>query len=83
VDLNRAYGPLTEQTSKDIDAVFEYQPWNEEQIAAGKKVREALAAAFKAIVQHVPPGPDRSVALRKLREARMDANSALTFGGRL
>jgi hypothetical protein len=63
--------------------MFDYQPWNEEQIATGKLVREALAAAAKVIVARVPPGPDRSVALRKLRECRMDANSAITFNGRL
>ncbi len=83
MDFNRVYGPLSLEVVRDIEATFEYQPWNEEQKAAGKLVRDALAAAFKVIVQHVPPGPDRSVALRKLREARMDANSAITFGGRL
>jgi hypothetical protein len=83
MDFQRAYGPLTPELARDIDAAFDYQPWNEEQKAAGKAVREALAAAFKVIVREVPPGPDRTVALRKLREARMDCNSAITFGGRL
>ena len=40
------------------------------------------AHAVKIIVELVPPGPDRTVAIRKIREARMDANSALTFGGK-
>jgi hypothetical protein len=83
MDLNRSYGPLDPQTSKDIDAMFDYQPWNEEQVEKGKLVRAALANACKVIVAQVPPGPDRIVAIRKLREARMDCNSAITFGGRL
>lgn len=83
MDLNRVYGMLTPEVERDIDAAFDYQEWNDEQKEAGKKVREALAKAFKVIVANVPPGPDRSVALRKLREVRMDANSAITFAGRL
>jgi hypothetical protein len=47
MDFTRAFGALTPELIRDIDAAFEYQPWNEEQIAAGKEVREALAAAAK------------------------------------
>ncbi|MES2136629.1 MAG: hypothetical protein V4502_06165 [Pseudomonadota bacterium] len=64
-----------------VDA-FEYHPWNEGQIQAGNAVRAALVAAVEAIVNYVPPSPDRSAAIRKIREARMDANSAITHGGR-
>ena len=52
-----------------------------EQTAAGKEVVAALLTAATAILTNVPAGPDRSVAIRKLREARMDANSAITHGG--
>lgn len=51
-------------------------------VTAGKKIREALANAVKAIVAGAPPSPDRSAAIRKCRDARMDANSAITHGGR-
>lgn len=67
---------------KAIDDAFTYHPWTQEQIAKGLEVRVALATAVKVIVANVPPGPDRTVAIRKIREARMDANSALTHGGR-
>ncbi len=70
------------EVEKAIDDAFEYHPWTEEQIAKGKEVREALATAVKVIVANVPPGPDRTVAIRKIREARMDANSAITHGGK-
>ena len=83
MDFTKAFGLLTADMTRDIEEAFTYQPWNEEQKTAGNKVRDALAAACKVIVQVVPPGPDRSVALRDLRSARMWANSAITFGGRL
>jgi hypothetical protein len=65
----------------EVKDVFDYHKWTDEQIAQGEKVREALGAAFKAIIENVPPSPDRTVALRKIREARMDANSAITHNG--
>jgi hypothetical protein len=82
VDFTRA-GQLTPEVDAAIDTAFTYAPWDDDQITAGIAVREALATACKAIVANVPPGPDRSAAIRKLREARMDANSAISFRGRL
>ena len=41
-----------------------------------------LAHAVKIIVANVPESADRSVAIRKIREARMDANSAITHHGK-
>lgn len=72
----------TDITDEEVSDVFDYHPWTEPQIAAGSEVRKALGAAFQAVIRHVPPSPDRTVALRKIREARMDANSAITHGGR-
>lgn len=66
-----------------IDDMFQYHPLiSSEQIAASAKVRHALAEAVKVIITYVPPGPDRTVAIRKIREARMDCNSSITHGGR-
>lgn len=69
-------------TLENVENAFRYHPWNAYQVQCGDQVRDALVAAAKAILRNVPPGPDRSAALRKLREARMDANSAITHGGR-
>lgn len=80
-DFNRATA-LTKEVSDAIDAAFDYQPWDEDQITRGRVVRAALAGAVREIVRLVPPGPDRTVAIRKIREARMDVNSAITHGGR-
>lgn len=81
VDINRA-DRLTPEVSEAIEDAFEYHKWNEGQVERGKAVRAILAHAVKVIVEHVPPGPDRTVAIRKIREARMDCNSAITHGGK-
>jgi hypothetical protein len=69
-------------TLDNVDECFTFKPWTPAQIADGKQVVDALIAAAKVILRVVPAGPDRTVALRKLREARMDANSAITHDGR-
>lgn len=81
MDFTRAT-EVTPEVEAAIDDAFEYHPWNDLQKAAGSGVRKALADAVKAIVACCPAGPDRTVAIRKIREARMDANSAITHGGK-
>ena len=73
---------MTPEIEAAIEDAFEYHPWNEAQNAMGARVRKALADAVKVIVKEVPPCPDRSAAIRKIREARMDANSAITHEGK-
>jgi hypothetical protein len=81
VEFTRA-AKMTPEVSAEIDKAFDYAPWNEDQRARGKWVKDALANAVKTIVEHVPPCPDRTTAIRKIREARMDANSAITHDGK-
>lgn len=78
MDINRA----TDATDEEISELFDHQPWTASQTEAGKAVRMALGKAFQTIIRVVPPCPDRSTALRKIREARMDANSAVTHSGK-
>lgn len=80
-DFTRAR-TLTPEVSEAIDDAFEYHAWRDDQKDSGAIIRMALAAAVKAIVAHAPPSADRSAAIRKCREARMDANSAITHGGK-
>jgi hypothetical protein len=70
------------EVDKAIDDAFAYHAFTQEQTARGNEVRHALALAVKVIVHNVPPCPDRSAAIRKIREARMDANSAIANAGR-
>jgi hypothetical protein len=81
VDFTRAT-EMSPEVAAEIEAAFEYQPWDQEKIEHGRHVRAALVNAVCVIVAHVPPGPDRSVAIRKIREARMDCNSAITHQGK-
>ncbi len=81
VDFTRA-DVVTEEVKAAVEDAFLYHPWSEKQLAHGAKVREALELAVMVIIENVPPGPDRTVAIRKCREARMDANSAITHGGK-
>jgi hypothetical protein len=73
---------LTPEVIAAVEDAFEYHTWPPEQIEAGKRVRRVLADAVLQMIRDVPPGPDRTVAIRKIREARMDANSAITHGGK-
>lgn len=77
-NLNRA----TEIDPSDLEDIFEYHKWSDEQIELGKRVRKVLSEAFAQIIENVPPCADRSTALRKIREARMDCNSAITHNGK-
>lgn len=81
MDFTRATQVTTEVADAIKDA-FEYHPWDEDKIKCGAAVREALIGAVKVIIMYVPAGPDRTVAIRKIREARMDCNSAITHGGK-
>lgn len=81
VDLTRATF-VDAAVHAAVDQAFDYHSWDAGQIEAGRVIRETLKDAFRAIINGAPPCPDRSTALRKLREARMDANSAITHHGR-
>lgn len=83
-DLNRIGGAgaaLDDNVDSQVDDLFAYHPADDHQAAAMREVRIALADAFKAVLRFCPPCPDRTVALRKIREARMDANSAISLRG--
>lgn len=66
----------------NVDDCFTYHAPSGLTLDSMNQVREASIALAKTILRQVPGCPDRSMALRKLREARMWANSALALGGR-
>lgn len=80
-DISRAT-ELNAGVTETIHDMFDYHAWDQDQKERGEIVRNALASAVKAIIAAAPPSPDRSAAIRKIREARMDANSAITFRGK-
>ena len=79
VNLNNA----TTITDEQLAGVMDYHPWDKHKIEAGDKVRSALSQVLRVIIENVPASPDRSAAIRKLRDCRMDCNSAITHDGRL
>ncbi len=81
MDISRAT-EVTPEVEEAVGDMFTYHNWTPEMIERGTKVRTALASAVLVIIANVPPGPDRSVAIRKIRDSRMDANSAITHGGK-
>lgn len=73
---------VTEEVRLTLKDQYTYHSWSDEKIAKGEQVRAAIMNAAAVIIASVPPSADRSTALRKLREARMDCNSAITHDGK-
>jgi hypothetical protein len=66
----------------NVEELFRYQGWNDDQTQRGDMVRELLVAAARGILRNVPLGPSRDIALRNLMIVRMVCNQAITFNGR-
>jgi hypothetical protein len=64
-----------------VERMFAYQAWDDAQVARGVAVRTALAEAFKVLLVNVAPCATRTLALRHILSARLEANSAITFHG--
>ena len=78
-----SFSPPSEDINlSNVDDVMRYQPWDRFQAEQGDQVREALTLAAKTILRNCPPGRFRSVALRQIIDARMNANAAISFNGR-
>jgi hypothetical protein len=75
VDLSR---DLSLAERKMLDNHFSYHPPQDDgQVQAYQRVREAGQVFAAVLLAEVPPGPDRSAAYRKIREAVMTANAGI------
>ena len=63
-------------------AVNTYQRPTEDQAARHKAIGEAAASFTVAVCMLTPPGPERSTALSRIREARAWANAAVALEGK-
>lgn len=70
-------------TLENVEDVFTYHAPSQQQMVQYEMVREALILAARTILRVVPRCADRTTAIRKLREARMDANAAIALQGRI
>jgi hypothetical protein len=62
-------------------SAFDYlRPTTEQQLVM-EKVRGHFSAFAEMLEEHIPPGPDKTYLLRKLRECGMWANVAITRNG--
>ena len=74
--------PKIKEIELHVKDMFDYHAWDAEQIRLGQLIRVSLASACELIYMYVPDCPDRDTAIRKLREVRMDCNSAITHNGK-
>ena len=75
---------MRELTQDEIDLVndvFEYHAPTPEDVEAYKQIRAAAKVFAFTIVRTCPRSADRSVALRKVREAVMTANASIALRG--
>lgn len=74
---------MTNQFNDDeIEDIFTYHAPTEEQREKYQRINEAYIECAKKIAKEMPSGPGKTVAMRKLSEARMSTNQAVALGGR-
>lgn len=64
-----------------VEDYFTYHAPQGDQPARYAALRDAALAFAREIERLVPQGPDRTVAIRKLRESVMTANAAIALEG--
>lgn len=60
-----------------IEELFTYHPPTPEQAENYKEIRSAAKVLVRIIDRVCPAGPDRTTAVRKIREAVMTANASI------
>lgn len=68
-------------THEEIDAIFQYHAPVGDQPHRYERIRGGARNFAHMLLDTVPPGPDQSVAIRKLRECVMTANAAVALAG--
>lgn len=65
----------------NIREVMTYHAPSAEQVERMEKIREAAINLSTVILENAPPCADTTTAIRRVREARMDANAAIVLNG--
>lgn len=73
---------MIERVAEEIEQVMTYQKADEGQLAAFELLRKKIIDLGNEITLVCPDCSDRDVALRRLRDCRMWANSAIAHNGR-
>ena len=69
-----------EPAADAIEELFTYHAPTEAQVHQYLRIRSAGKALVRCIDAECPAGPDRTAAVRKIREAVMTANAAIATG---
>lgn len=67
---------------EEINAIFSYHPPTAEQRDTYEAINQAFIEAASKIIPLLPDGPGKTVAVRKLADARMAANASVALGGK-
>lgn len=70
---------MTDEQLKDI---FTYRPPTEKQRELYERINIAFLECAQVVNAVTPDGPGKTVAIRKLSDARMAANAAIALEGR-
>ncbi len=73
--------PVAEEPKDQIDNLFTYHAPTEEQVGDYQEIRRTAMQLARVIEMRCPQSPDRTVAIRKLRECVMIANASIATGG--
>lgn len=73
-------GVPVERPKDAIEELFTYHKPTDDQAHQYLRIREAAKDLVRVIDREVPSGPDRTAAVRKIREAVMTANAAIATG---
>ena len=74
-------GRADDKSSYIVEQLLSYHPPNPSTGPKYDNIREAAKYFAKVLIANMPPGSDRSAAIRKLREAVMTANAGIALGG--
>lgn len=69
-------------TAEQINNWFSYHPPIENQAERYERIRAAGKAFAEVLVAECPESADRTVAIRKIREAVYSANASIACGGK-
>ena len=72
--------PMSEQ--EQLNNWFSYHPPIDDQAQRYEQIRAAGKAFAEKLVELCPPSADRTVAIRKIREAVYSANASIACGGK-
>lgn len=73
---------MSEKDAQLLEDLFTYHPPSEGDKERYEAITRAAKAFARVILETCPPSADRSAALRKVREARMTANSSIACKGK-